>query len=491
MPLSAVNQSILDGQLGVVEVISGQHVMVIGVCSGGTVNTCKAYAGNQEKTATTDYGYGPGTQQLCRIVSKGLSASFCKANITTAGACGTIDVSGVTGSSVITASGAARDTYRMKGRVLKGGTIATAGITIQLSLDNGETWGPETPILAATSYLVPNTGVTFAFAAGTLVAGDTWSLPTTEPKWSASDLSNALDAVAASGIEWDFIQIVGSMTATEAATVKTWLDAREAAKKYTAAICETVRAGASNDTAWQTTILTDYATFTSKRMLIGAGECRMISSIDRSVYMRPASWIVTERAVMRDPSKYELGRVKDDSDNDSTGPLDCSLYDPNGNLVSHNEFTQPGLDEPPAPAAIGFCTLRTHPNKGKGVYVSEGKMFAPKGSDFSTFRLRRVMDIACTITDGILTDELQETPAANRNGTVSESYALYVEGECETGLFDQLVDVGRASDAIVVMNRTDNVVQTKNTTVKVSILPTFEEKYITEEIGFVPSLPSV
>lgn len=490
MTIGGVDETILDGQLGTVAIIQGRHAIVVGCSSAGTANTCKNYPGNAVAALTTDYGTGPGPQMTSRLLAKGFSAAFCKAAQTTAGASSAVTTV-ATGTSVVTVTVAtARDTFRVKLRVIRGCTIGVAGGVIQTSLDNGETWAAPVSLGTANTYAVPNTGTTVGFAAGTLVAGDYFTYTTTEPKWGASDLAAALVAAIGSGISWDFIQVTGSCSATEAATVKTKLDGLELSKKYTAAMVETVRAGATTDATWQAALIADWATFTSKRMLVGAGEARTFSPIDQSIYLRPATWQACERAVAVDPAKYELGRVKDDG---FGGPLDCSIFDSTGNAVCHNEFVQPGLandpDNPPAIAALGFMTLRTLPEKGTSVYITEATMFSPIGSDFSTFRLRRDMDIACAVTDSILTDELQDTPPMNPDGTIEEEYAVSVEEALKSALDEELVETGRVSRVRAILHRDDNLLSTKRENVDIRIQPRGEVKWISETIGFAATLP--
>lgn len=494
MALPNVNETVLDGQLAAANFIAGQTPMIVGCSSIGTAATCKAYAGNMQAQILTDWGYGPMPQQAARLSSKGIAVAVCRTASTTAGACSAVTPF-ATGASVVTVTVAtAFDTYRVRLLVVTGGTVGITGIVFQISLDGGETYGAIVRLGTATTYAIPNTGITLSFTSASMVAGEFVSFTTTEPKWAAGDLSTALDAIAANGIPWDFLGIVGSMNATESATLKTWLTAQETAKRPTRAIVETVRMAASAawtpaaDATWQAVLIADWATQTTKRTCIGAGDARWVSTIDNSVYLRPLSWFAVEMASLFDPARYELGRVKDDGH--STGPIDGSLFDPNGNPIGHNETNYPGLYEP-AIASIGFMVARTYPEKGRSVYIAKAKLFSPQGSDFVSFRLGRVMDLAEITMNAYFINEIQETPPVNPNGTILTTYAEALEAEAESELDRVLIVPQRAAGRKVSIHRNENLLAGpfKNTVnVDIRIQPTPTTDFVNLTLSFTPSL---
>lgn len=104
-----------------------------------------------------------------------------------------------TGTSVITAAAGAAGILEEVDAlvtVLTGGTIGTNGIVLRLSLDGGTTVRT-VRLGTATSYAIPYVGVTLAFAAGTLVAGDTFRFQTTAPMWDGDGVTAARLALAA------------------------------------------------------------------------------------------------------------------------------------------------------------------------------------------------------------------------------------------------------------------------------------------------------
>lgn len=162
--------------------------------------------------AASDLGLGDVVDALCQAITVRPTnpaprpCSVYRTPATTQGARGTLTTSGVTGTSVITATSGTHPagTYQPVARVIAGGTIGTSGIVIQFSPDNGRTWLPPVAIGTATTFKMQigglDTGVQYDFAAGTLVANDTWSETTTTPPiWGDADLYTAPSATPASG----------------------------------------------------------------------------------------------------------------------------------------------------------------------------------------------------------------------------------------------------------------------------------------------------
>ncbi len=134
---------------------------------------------------------------------------FGKLATATAGAIGPVDTTSVLGSSVVTFTGTPHDDEHILVEVLEGGTIGTAGIIIRTSRDGGRTWGGNIALGTATSYLIPNTGVTANFAAGDLDADDLAVCYCTAPKWNGTGLAAAFTALKAYPIKPRIIVVCG------------------------------------------------------------------------------------------------------------------------------------------------------------------------------------------------------------------------------------------------------------------------------------------
>ncbi len=161
-----VELTILDGGAGVVNVPATTVQVVIGTCSSGTA--AAVVASRNANTLATAVGYGPSVDAAAIAIAAGATVLHMKATTATPGAASAVTAF-ATGTSVVTVSGAPYDAYLVKVYVANGGTIATTGIRINISLDAGRTYGPEISIGTATTYAITGTNLTLAFAAGTML----------------------------------------------------------------------------------------------------------------------------------------------------------------------------------------------------------------------------------------------------------------------------------------------------------------------------------
>jgi hypothetical protein len=99
-----------------------------------------------------------------------------------------VDKSGA-GTSVVTVTGTPTDGFDVVFTVTTGGTIGTAGCFYTLSLDGGTTTGVATALGTATTLVLAGTGLTLNFAAGTLIATNTYSFYTTPASASVLPLT--------------------------------------------------------------------------------------------------------------------------------------------------------------------------------------------------------------------------------------------------------------------------------------------------------------
>jgi hypothetical protein len=479
MALPSVSQSIASNGLGQSPAPVSDRCVVVGCSSSGTSRSLKLYAGRQVSKLVSDSGYGPGPQACALHLAKGQSTLFYKTPSTTPGTQGAdgtgndTDQVG-TGTSVVTLTGNALDRYRAIVKVAKAGTIGVAGSQIQVSLDDGINYGPKISLGTASTYAIPNTGITLNFAAGTLVLGDTYSFLSVPPKWASADLTTALSDLLAAfpNKPFGFIHIVGSMSASEAATVKAALATLESGVVYVHAECEArpQDAGESEDD-WLDDLVDDYAAFSSERMAIGAGEGLLVSPIDANAYMRPMTWDMAVR-VAQIPVEQEPGRVR-------TGPMDLTIVDSNNDLIGHDERVTPGLDD------ARFATMFTIPGL-TGAYVANGNLMAPGGSDFKLIPFRRVMDLVSTITYQQLVLELSDDVFVNRStGFILEEEAQRIENAVNHVLFERVVKPGHAVEAKLIVSRDDDLLGGNPLTSETIVIPKAIVKTIENTLRFV------
>lgn len=173
------------------------YIVVMGCAASNADGVPRVFSST--RSLLDNHDYTPAVSYCASHFSEtGLPVIFVPMPIATAGVVGSEDDTGVTGTSVVTATaGASGALEQVDGRVevVDGGTIGTDQIVLSLSLNGGRTEST-VRLGTANSYVIPYIGVTLAFAAGTLVTGDVFTFRTTAPMWDSAGLAAAKTALA-------------------------------------------------------------------------------------------------------------------------------------------------------------------------------------------------------------------------------------------------------------------------------------------------------
>lgn len=299
------------------------------------------------QAAQAAVGYGDAPDTLCQIIeqvqdngggAKYPAAMYTTPN-TTAGAYGTINVTGVTGTSVVTFDNSVKPfgTYEARLRVTLGGTVATGPISLVYSLDGGRTESQVVALGTANTYTIPNSNVKFNFAAGTLVTGDIVSVRTTAPAPTAGDITTAMAALAVSTIDFSILVCEFPMTAALAGTVKTGLAALRAVGKRVTALSRTRMRNfesAETEAAWYGVITADFTSaFVDSSQCVRAAYGFVGDAMTGRQYLRSdlAQWAAD---VVRIP-RARLPNVPFDQ-----REANFTLVDPSGATIGHDEGTR-------------------------------------------------------------------------------------------------------------------------------------------------------
>lgn len=473
MSLPRVTQNELDGALGVLPPSSGDLLAVLGVSSSGPVGLPATYGRVPQLVA--DFGTGPLVEAAARhIETTGNPVVVVRTGQTTVATMGTIDDDGVAGTSAVTAtSGAAPlDDYEVVVEIVNGGTRGTTGITYRTSLDGGRTWSPITALGTGIVLAIPGSGVSFDLAAGTLVAGDTWSCRTTAAAPNATELGAAIDALRVTAVRWGLLHIATPIDATLFDAVETAFAALAPAGKFRAWVAS-VRTPNVGETEAQYLAAMSTA-FASKSTRFGelcAGAAKVTSSVSRRTFRRPVSFVVASReaavAEHINIADLNLGAL-----------VGVSIRDANGNPDEHDESINPGLDD------ARFTTLRTWEGRS-GVFVTRPRIFSSEGSDFDIMPKRRVMNLARRATRSYLELRLNQPIQVDREtGFILEEEALEIEAGGRAALAAVLSGAPKASAWSFVVSRTDNLLSTKTLTATTRVVPLAYVEFIEESIGF-------
>ena len=424
---------------------------------------------------------------------------------------GTITFTGTvqtgTGTSVMTLSGTPLDDFYPMVRIKAGGTVGTAGITFELSLDAGRNFGPTLALGTAVSYALAGTGLAWNFSTGkTLVAGDYARASTAGPAWNAAGIVAALAALAASPYAqtgWGSIHIVGVSAAADAAAFQTSgatsLDSLATGHIFTGAFLTWRDAsppaawGGTGETeaAWMSAIEADITATSCRRLLGCAGFYNMPSAYPTAYAStprarRPLTWAFAARQVGIPPQRH-AGRVKDGA---LAQIVVDPVLDPNDGFIYHDERVNPGLDFKTGGAGR-FTSARTRVglgSSGLGYYVVNPLTLAPLGSDYWMWPYRAVMDVACGVVFQVGQTEINDDLVTQKNGTLPPSTVKELNSAFDGALAREMTSVAMISGATASVSPTANVRATGKVPVTVTISA---RAYVLEEdisLGFANPL---
>lgn len=482
-----VNITVLDGGGSIV--VPGANVqLVIGCCSSGTAN--QIFATTQISSLVSSNGYGPGVQASALSLAAGGVVLFMKPTQNAAGTSTAVSFTG-SGTSVITVTldgtVGAFDDANFVFKVVHTGTktIGTGIVLFQLSADAGRTYGPVIALAAAaTTYAIPNTGVTLNFAAGTLIGGDIAKFTTTAPSWNTAGIQTALVAFGASAYAIAGVgtmHVVGGSVSTsgafrgaagaDATAIQGYLDTLVTQFSYNRLILSardsltpTAFGGTGEtDATWTGVITADFLSVSAKRICACGGYYNTQSQISTAElgaprHRRPLAWSLAARQVTI-PSQRHAGRVRDGS---LSFIVIDSVNDPKDGFNYHDDFLAPTLD------VARFTSARMR--KGlPGYYIVNPKLMSPAGSDFDILPKGLVMDVACTVVHQVGQQEINDDLRTTSAGTLYPPDAITIQNRILSKLKDATVAKSMCSAVGVVVDQTNNVQNTSTVNIAVTV----------------------
>ncbi len=462
----------LDGQLGVLP-DGARAFAVIGPASSGTLDSPAAYARTNDVVAA--FGAGPMVDLACDMIAKTGKPVICvRSGNTVVGTHANVVVTGVTGTSVVTAGADTTpdNDYEPYLKVITGGTIGTIGITFQWSLDGGRTLSATTALGIANTFTFPNSGgIGYAFAAGTLIAGDVVTSRATSPTSNASELTSAITALSNTALAWECACIAVPLDATTFDAVDLAFAGAKLVEKFFLGQFRVPNV-AESDATYQAAFVTALGAKSTTRGGVCAGAGEYSSVLSGRKYLRSALHPVasllysqTEEVDIADPN---LGNL--------TG---MSLRDAAGNLKHHDEMVSPGLDDARAVA------LRTISPEFPGVYVNNPRLFSAAGSDFEFIQHRRVMILARIALRVYFTRRLSKPVLINpTTGFLLESERLEIQEGAISAMAGLLLAKPKASSVDFELSKYDNLLSTKTLTGVGKVVPLAYPKQINLGLAF-------
>ena len=314
---------------------------VVGCRSGGTWTADVSPFFLSGSAAQAAIGVGDAVDTLCQIIEQPqpngdvakIPACFLTVDVTTAGSHGTIDVTGVTGTSVITYDGATTPlgTYDAYVIFLKDATVGTTGGTYQYSLDGGRSLSKINSLGTANSITIPNSGVKFDLGTGTVKKGDIVKVRTKAPQPAAADVTTQLQVLAAAPTDVGVLVCDFDCDASMITAISAGLSAMQNAGKRVLCLVK-VRTpnAAESEAAWATAVQVIQSSVSDSRITLIDDYGLVTDVMSGRQYLRNS---LQQKAA-------DVCRV-----DNATWP-DCpadrkianyTLVDGNGNLVGHDE----------------------------------------------------------------------------------------------------------------------------------------------------------
>jgi hypothetical protein len=465
----------LDGALGILPLSAGKLYSVVGASSQGPTDTPSTFARVTDLVAS--FGAGPMVEAAAYFIKfYGRPVVVTRTATSVAASVGDLDVTEVGGTSTVTLNGSAdaNDDYEAYVKVITGGTVGTAGITYQWSLDGGRTLSPVTDLGTANSITLPGSGgIVFDLGAGDLDADDVFTAVSTAPRANATELTAAHAALASSLANWGLSYAALELDAATFDAVEAEIVGMAASGKYRAWVGNTRMPDVGEtEAAYLTAMSSAFGAKSSKHGALCAGAAKITSGVSGRKYRRPIAFAVAALQA----SAEEHINIADVNLGALPG---VDIRDANGNPDEHDESLNPGLDD------ARFLTLRTW-GEPEGVYVNRPRLFSPTGSDFEIVPHRLVANLGHAALRKYFTRRLnKDVIVDSTTGFLLPEERQEIERGAIAALTAAVLGTPKASGVQVSVSQTDNILSTKTITGQARIIPLAYPEAIVFDFGFL------
>lgn len=454
-----VRGTIKDGGLKIQPPNADGETIVVGISSSGVAGTTYSYAGSETNSVVSELGVGDGVDAVTKqlVESEGRTTRFRKTAPSTAGTAGS--VVNVGGGPVITLTGTPNVGANVIIAIQTGGTIGTS--TFRFSLDGGDTYSAV--YSTASTFLLPH-GVTANLAAGTYVAGATYTWTDTGPKMTSANISDAMDDIIA-GVYTPAIVRIAGIPANDAdlVTIATMLKSKQLVARARGKFFMIIVSGPESSVA---TTATQVAALDEWGITIAAGFAEISNSTTGAIEKKSAADVIAPRAA-RNPVSVQLIRTKADDRPEAFGSV--------VRLVPAGAAASTGYhDEAATPVgALGRLTVLTSVVGQPGFYVNRAFTMAANGSDFQDFSNAMVMLKAARLFQFYQFRNLGVRIFTNpTTGFISRAQRGAIEQEASEFLAVGLAqDIPSAANVKVYINPSENILSTGVFKAKFSIVP--------------------
>ena len=460
MLLPGINNTILDGAMGVQGAQADGRFAVIGVAEKPSNGILTFTDPARVKPAIGD---GPLRDLLVSALSIArTSISVIALEGTLPGTVSAVTAGGENkGAGTIAVSGSPRNKYKVKVAIEVSGGL-NEGV-FRITIDNLP--GRRLTIPDGDGkYEIPGTGLTLTFN-NSFVEGDIYTFSTTEPKATNGEVLAAIDEIFRAKLRIEFIAIAGITAAPMWAALAT--KANEAAEIYQylffVAQARYLKNGETTD-AWVNALsTTERGTVGSTRLQVCAGwieEADANGQIDIRGVIGTYCGTLASRRVQDGPDAVRFG-----------GITAATAIKPDGLNDGHIAKLK----------NAGFVTVRKYAGLN-GIYITSGRMMSEEGSDFDMVERRRVMDKACRNLYIAQLPSVNDTVFIGKDGS-PEGIEMFV-ARSQSPL--EIMKTNREiSDGYVFVPPGQNILADKKLRTKVRIVPLGKMSYIENEIAYM------
>lgn len=459
--LPSVEITKVDGGTGTVRPSAVGVLALIAAASSGALNSAGSFARRDLIYAEHGHGHLLEFSAYVLPVSK-KPLVVVRGDPATAGAYGSFTTTG--GGTSVASAGVTEpvDDFDVQVEFILGATIGVAGATYRYSLNGGETNSKVLALGTANTITIPDTGVTIAFAAGTVLAAETVAFQTTAPKLTNADLPDSLEALRVTSSPWDALLIDMEADDDTVGLCDLWLKELNRSGKFkTAVLTARPRGAAETETEYKDALDAIFTAAASTDVLVCADRGDL-PSVVRGISMPRASGLgVAARGMSLrygvDPAFVDLGPIPG-----------FRITDERNNPKYHDEAKYPGLDD------LRLTTFRTIEGF-EGVYITNANLLSAHGSDFVYWQHARCINRGAELAYQVLTRKLskgvRKEPKAGPNGEryIAEAEAQQLEELVNAEILRELVTPGEVDDMRCIVSRTDDIRSNAGARVRVSV----------------------
>lgn len=470
--------TVKDPGLGFAPPVAGTPILS-GIAKGGSqaVNTIFSIGALDQVRSVV--GYGPLAEEIALALSKvGGPVYGIIHNSATSAALSAVVVTppGSGSPPAITISGTPNDNYSLRVEITLGGAVGTAKFRYSLDAHDdtkvAPTWSQERVITS--TYLMVNSGLTLAFAAGTYVLGHLYNKTDIWPQVVGTADLSTVAGVINSDPALDFhlwgvagAQLTSTLGATIGAAFAGHLTTLTTSFRYARGFIDVGSGDVADD------INTDSAGWTGSRVCPAYGFVLRptVLAFEGFGYRRASCAEGIFVRAMSELISSDLSRVAAGADE---GVL----------KIEFDGFYDQRLD------LAGISTMRTWVGL-QGYYIANGKLKASFGSDFTDVQYGRIMDVACRTTYLAQLPYVSATFRTNTAGQIDPFDAADVEASVGAALASVLTEPnnargqpGHVSEFAYNIDLAYNINLTSQIKTSVGIRPLGYAKLISTDMSF-------